>query len=83
MATTWLLALMASGSISGVGAVAIADGGYKSEALCQRSGTEAVVRLERHEAEVEKANTKVSPGITVQAYRARNWSYQCLPTDKG
>ena len=83
MATTWLLALMASGTISGAGAVAIADGGYKSEALCQRTGTEAVARLERREAELEKANTTVSPGITVQGYRARKWSYECLPTDKG
>jgi hypothetical protein len=86
MATSWLLVLMASGSISGAGAgaaVAIADGGYKSEALCQRSGSEAVARLDRHETELEKANTTVSPGFTVQAYRARSWSYQCLPTDKG
>ncbi|TCW78879.1 hypothetical protein C5O80_31965 [Burkholderia sp. SRS-46] len=83
MATSWLLALMASGSISGAGAVAIADGGYKSEALCERTGSEAVARLERHEAEVAKANTTYSPGVTVQAYRARSWSYQCLPTDKG
>ncbi|MGU7843806.1 hypothetical protein ACV22V_30615 [Burkholderia sp. AW33-5] len=82
MATTWLLALMASGSISSAGPV-IADGGYKSEALCQRTGTEAVARLERREAAIEKANTTASPGITVQAYRARSWSYQCLPTDKG
>ncbi|MBO1859284.1 hypothetical protein J4G52_37650 [Burkholderia cenocepacia] len=83
MATTWLLALMASGTISGAGAVAMADGGYKSETLCQRTGTEAVARLERREAELEKANTTVSPGITVHGYRARKWSYQCLPTDKG
>lgn len=82
MATTWLLALMASGSISAAGPV-IADGGYKSEALCQRTGTEAVARLEQREAAIEKARTTVSPGITVHAYRARSWSYQCLPTDKG
>lgn len=77
MATSWLLVLMVSGSM------AIGDGGYKTEALCQRTGAEAVARLERHEAEVEKANTKVSPGSTVQSYRARSWSYQCLPTNNG
>ena len=83
MATTWLLVLMTAGAFRAP--VAVSDGGYKSEALCTKTATQAVEQLNRNEVALEKASTTVSDGgrTTVVAYGARTWAYQCIPTDKG
>lgn len=81
MATTWLLVMTTAAAMQSV--TTFADGGYASEALCKRTGVRSAERLNQKEREIEAANTtRPAPHLTVASYKARQWSFDCMPTDK-
>lgn len=82
MATTWLLVLSTIMGPSAMTAT-ISDSDYRSMDACTRTGENSVLALNLSELELERKHTKVyANGDKVIAYRARTWSFQCLPTEK-
>jgi hypothetical protein len=82
MATSWLMVLTAIMGPASMTAT-ISDGAYRSMDACTRTGENSVLALNQTELELESKHTKVyTNGDKVIAYRARAWSFQCLPTEK-
>jgi hypothetical protein len=83
MATSWLMVLTAIMGPASMTAT-ISDSDYRSMDACTRTGENSVLAPQpQTELELESKHTKVyTNGDKVIAYRARAWSFQCLPTEK-
>lgn len=76
----WLLVVMSMGYHA---SPAVGDGGYTTEDLCKKAGSEVVTRLNALEVAQQKRHTTVhSTGGTTEAYRAKSWVFECFPVRK-